>query len=52
MMYCHRCNDTFSDKDELLEHWKSKIPCDFLCIECGIKLQNQRAFYRHKSSNC
>ncbi len=53
-MFCHRCNDVFDNKDTLLEHWKSnsKIPCDFICGECGTKLHNQRAFYRHQKSRC
>lgn len=55
MYICHRCNEKFDDKFKLLEHWKvtaTTIPCDYICIECGTKLQNNRAFYRHKSSGC
>jgi len=54
MKRCHRCEDIFEDKEQLVKHWKNKIPCDFVCIKCGVRLQNRRAYQKHskKGEEC
>ncbi len=47
-MTCHRCDMVFEAKKELILHWKSAIPCDFICCDCGMRLQNRTAFYKHR----
>jgi hypothetical protein len=47
MATCHRCEKVFPNREELIKHWKSKTPCDFVCMKCGLKLQHLRAFQKH-----
>ncbi len=51
MMTCHRCFDNFVNMNELIIHWKSIVPCDYICCDCGIRLQNKRAYQRHRKKD-
>lgn len=49
---CHRCGKRFTSIYRKIQHWKSPIPCDYLCNKCGFKLNSHTSFITHKKSNC
>lgn len=51
-IYCHRCENQFNDIISLRKHWKSIIPCDFVCLKCGYRLNSRKSYQRHVRSNC
>ena len=49
-MMCHRCSESFETRNDLIVHWKTSVPCDYVCPDCGIRLQNKRAYQRHRKA--
>ena len=51
-MFCHRCHRGFDTYDEIHQHWKKSIPCDYVCPKCGYRLPSRSSYYLHQNSNC
>lgn len=51
-VFCHRCDTVFEDYKALSFHWKKNIPCDFVCMNCGMRLSSRTIYYDHMKSNC
>lgn len=51
---CHRCDTIFTSQARLLNHLKngSNNPCDFVCHDCGHKMESYMSFKRHRESKC
>lgn len=49
---CPRCTKKFSDKYKRKQHWKSSIPCDFICNKCGNRLNSYSSFRTHLDTKC
>ncbi len=50
--FCNRCNEKFTDYEDLVLHWKRSTPCDFICTTCGTRMTSTRTYQKHKKSNC
>lgn len=46
---CHRCDKIFNSKEGLMDHWKSITPCDFICVDCGMRLHTRTSYYKHRN---
>jgi len=52
MVNCPRCDREFADQHKLKQHWKSSIPCDFICNKCGNQLNSNSSFRTHLETDC
>lgn len=48
---CSKCNKIFDQRHQLTNHLKKKIPCDYVCVNCGEALSHSMAYKRHMDSN-
>lgn len=51
---CHRCFKTFATETYLQNHFKhiKDHPCDFVCYDCGRKMDTYVIFKKHKKTKC
>lgn len=49
--FCSRCCKSFEHIYQLTNHLKNKVPCDYICTECGEYLMYYMAYKRHAESN-
>lgn len=51
---CERCNTSFRTKNDVVRHFKNrtKVPCDRVCVRCGLKMYSDRTFLRHIDNPC
>ena len=47
MFKCKKCKKTFKSKKYLDKHSVNKVPCNFVCRLCGLKLGCRRSWYNH-----
>ncbi len=52
MAICTRCQRDFANEHRLKQHWKTLIPCDYICNKCGNKLTSHSSFKMHIDTDC
>lgn len=52
MYQCGRCEQTFKDEGRLVQHLQNTVPCDWVCRDCGLKLNCKSSYVRHKNKRC
>ena len=54
MYQCKRCLMKFVRINDLKRHFtaRTKVPCDRVCIKCGLQMKSDRTFLRHIATQC